>query len=62
MLSDGILKSLATPQNHEATEWCDCTEKCKYVYFIGIVSMYYCMDFRRATKADEGEFTLPVSS
>ena len=38
------------------------TGKCKYVYFIGIVSMYYCMDFRRATKADEGEFTLPVSS
>ena len=32
------------------------------MYFIGIVSMYYCMDFRRATKADEGEFTLPVSS
>ena len=24
VLSDGILKSLATPQNHEATEWCDC--------------------------------------
>ena len=38
------------------------TETCKYVYFIGIVSMNYCMDFRRATKADEGEFTLPVSS
>ena len=38
------------------------TEKCKYVYFIGIVSTYYCMDFRRATKADEGEFMLPVSS
>ena len=29
---------------------------------LGIMSMYYCMDFRRAKKAGEGEFTPPVSS